>query len=90
MARLLVSRLQTISPLLFLAFAGSVSAQKDTDSLVGTVKDSSGALIPEAKITVAETEKGSINTTTFGTPRFGFLTAARPPRQIQFALKFYY
>jgi len=28
-----------------------------------------------------------INTTTFGTPEFGFLTAARDPRQIQFALK---
>ena len=34
--------------------------------------------------------QNSINTTTFGTPQFGFLTAARPPRQIQFALKFYY
>ena len=60
MARPLVSRLQTISlSLLFLAFAGSVSAQKDTGSIVGTVKDSSGALIPEAKITVEETEKGT-------------------------------
>jgi len=29
----------------------------------------------------------SINTTTFGTPEFRFLTAARDPRQIQFALK---
>jgi hypothetical protein len=31
--------------------------------------------------------QNSINTTTFGTPVFGFLTAARDPRQIQFALK---
>jgi hypothetical protein len=31
--------------------------------------------------------QNSINTTTFGTPQFGFLTAARDPRQIQFALK---
>src|SRR2546425_38623 len=31
--------------------------------------------------------QNSINTTTFGTPEFGFLTAARDPRQIQFALK---
>lgn len=29
----------------------------------------------------------SINTTTFGTPEFGLLTAARDPRQIQLALK---
>ena len=32
--------------------------------------------------------QNSINTTTFGTPEFGFLTAARDPRQIQLALKF--
>src|SRR5205823_2918055 len=32
-------------------------------------------------------QQNSINTTTFGTPEFGFLTAARDPRQIQFALK---
>lgn len=172
MARTLV-RLQIISlSPLFLAFDGSAWAQKDTGSIVGTVKDSSGALIPDAKITVTETEKGttfvtssdasgeyvasplnvghykvtvekqgfkiavagpieldvqqraavnvtlqvgemvirsdaeypnhpnlqfaksgpqnSISTTTFGTPQFGFLTAARSPRQIQFALKFYY
>jgi hypothetical protein len=31
--------------------------------------------------------QNSINTTTFGTPAFGFLTAARDPRQIQLALK---
>ncbi len=31
--------------------------------------------------------QNSINTTTFGTPSFGFLTAARDPRQIQLALK---
>ena len=42
-----------------LAFASSTLAQKDTGSIVGTVKDSSGALIPDAKITVTETEKGT-------------------------------
>jgi Carboxypeptidase regulatory-like domain/TonB dependent receptor len=31
-----------------------------------------------------------INATVFGSPQFGFLTAARDPREIQFALKFYY
>jgi hypothetical protein len=31
--------------------------------------------------------QNSISTTTFGTPEFGFLTAARDPRQIQLALK---
>jgi hypothetical protein len=32
--------------------------------------------------------QNSISTTTFPSPEFGFLTAARDPRQIQFALKF--
>lgn len=59
-ARPLVSYLQVFSlSFLFLTFAGSASAQKDTGSIVGTVKDSSGALIPDAKITVTETEKGT-------------------------------
>lgn len=31
--------------------------------------------------------QNSINTTTFGTLEFGFLTAARDPRQIRFAMK---
>ena len=34
--------------------------------------------------------QNSINTTTFGTPQFGYVTAARAPRQIQLALKFYF
>ena len=45
--------------ILFLAVAASAWAQKDTGSIVGTVKDSTGALIPDAKITVTETEKGT-------------------------------
>ena len=45
--------------LLLISFASSTLAQKDTGSVVGTVKDSSGALIPDAKITVTETEKGT-------------------------------
>lgn len=34
--------------------------------------------------------QNSNNATVFGTPSFGYLTAARSPRQIQFGLKFYY
>ena len=45
--------------LLVLALGGSAWAQKDTGSIVGTVKDSTGALIPDAKITVTETERGT-------------------------------
>jgi hypothetical protein len=55
----LVARLQIILlSLSFLAFASATRGQKDTGSIIGTVKDSSGALIPDAKITVTETEKG--------------------------------
>ncbi|GAC1625976.1 MAG: hypothetical protein NVS9B13_21900 [Candidatus Acidiferrum sp.] len=32
--------------------------------------------------------QNSISTTSFGSPQFGFLTAARDPRQVQLALKF--
>ena len=41
----------------FLAFAVSALAQ-DTANLVGTVKDSTGAVIPAARITVSNPEKG--------------------------------
>lgn len=34
--------------------------------------------------------QNSNNATVFGTPSFGYVTAARAPRQVQFALKFYY
>ncbi len=34
--------------------------------------------------------QNSNNATVFGTPSFGYVTAARAPRQIQFGLKFYY
>ena len=34
--------------------------------------------------------QNSNNSTTFGTPTFGYVTAAYAPRQIQFGLKFYY
>ena len=34
--------------------------------------------------------QNSNNSTVFGTPSFGYVTAARAPRQIQFGLKFYF
>ncbi len=34
--------------------------------------------------------QNSNNSTVFGTPTFGYVTAAQAPRQIQFALKFYF
>ena len=59
MKRPLVAGFQSFSLfVLLLPLASSALAQKDTGSIVGTVRDSSGALIPDAKITVTETEKG--------------------------------
>jgi len=34
--------------------------------------------------------QNSNNATVFGTPSFGFVTAAQPPREIQFAAKLHY
>jgi Carboxypeptidase regulatory-like domain/TonB dependent receptor-like, beta-barrel len=43
---------------LCLTFATAAWAQKDTGSIVGTVKDSTGAVVPDAKVTVTDTEMG--------------------------------
>src|SRR5215467_5356333 len=60
MKRYLAAGFQSFSLLLLLlALASNALAQKDTGSIIGTVKDLSGALIPDAKITVTETEKGT-------------------------------
>ena len=57
-------------PVLFLAVvcvASSVPmwAQKDAGSIVGTVKDQTGATVPNAKVTVSDVERGiRLETTT--------------------------
>lgn len=43
---------------LFLTLATTAWAQKDTGSIVGTVKDSTGAVVPDAKVSVADPEMG--------------------------------
>ena len=52
-----MKRTLTLLALTFLTVTVSVLAQ-DTANLVGTVKDSTGAVIPAAKITVSNPEKG--------------------------------
>ncbi len=50
----------SVATFLLLCFSLTVSAwaQVDTASIVGTVKDSSGAVIPEAKVTVTDVDRG--------------------------------
>jgi hypothetical protein len=52
-------------PLLLVGLLTVAWAQKDAGTIVGTVKDSSGAVLPEAKVTVTNAERGiAFNSTT--------------------------
>ena len=62
------------SALLFL-FATAVHAQFDSASVVGTVRDASGAVVPDAKVTVISTATGvSLTQTTNGSGVYDFVT----------------
>jgi hypothetical protein len=55
-------RLQTLAALffsIFLALATPLSAQKDAGAIVGLVRDSSGAVVSEAKVTVTDSDRGT-------------------------------
>jgi hypothetical protein len=48
-----------------MVFSASAWAQKDAGSIVGTVKDQTGAIVANAKVTVSDVERGShLETTT--------------------------
>ena len=45
---------------IIIVFASTVAvAQKDTGAIAGTVKDSSGALVADAKVTIADVDRGT-------------------------------
>jgi Carboxypeptidase regulatory-like domain len=63
--------------LFFMLGAGipRAAAQFDTASVVGTVKDSSGATVPEAKVTLTNTQTGvSVVRTTSSDGNYEFVT----------------
>src|SRR5436309_6062654 len=61
--------------LLLLNFAAAASAQFETASVVGTIRDSSGAVVPEAKVTLTSTATGvSLTRTTTGEGTYEFAT----------------
>ncbi len=49
----------SLALLTFVLVAGLCWAQKDTGAIVGTVKDSSGAVIADAKVTVTDVDRGT-------------------------------
>src|SRR3981081_3729765 len=60
MPRLVGCRLTVFAVvILVLGFSTSARAQKDAGSIVGTVKDPTGALVSNAKVTVTDVERGS-------------------------------
>src|SRR5437660_5963776 len=64
----MLRRFRIVSICLFsLLLTTSVWSQKDAGSIAGTIRDASGATVPQAKITVTEVDKGiSLNTSTGG------------------------
>src|SRR5881628_859642 len=58
-----------------LAFAAAASAQFETASVVGTIRDQSGAVVPDAKVTLTNTATGvSLTRTTTGDGSYEFVT----------------
>ncbi|PYR54980.1 MAG: TonB-dependent receptor, partial [Acidobacteria bacterium] len=70
-----MKRLFTLCSIALLLSAASASAQFDTASVVGTVRDSSGAVIPDATVTLTNVETGlSIVKTTGAAGLYEFFT----------------
>lgn len=57
--RLFVTRTHLVLFILILATCGMARAQKDTGAIVGLVRDSSGASVAKAKVTVTDLDRGT-------------------------------
>lgn len=51
------------STVLFLAMAAALLAQSDRGTLTGTVTDPAGAVVPAAKVTIKNSETGTVSST---------------------------
>src|SRR5215470_17401856 len=70
-----VRRALSVAALLLTAFASSASAQFDTASVVGTVRDSSGGVVPGATVTLTNTATAvSVTRTTNAEGSYEFVT----------------
>src|SRR5713101_4649571 len=64
-----------LGALVLLSFAPAANAQFETASVVGTVRDQSGAVVPDAKVTLTNTATGvSMTRTTTGDGTYEFVT----------------
>src|ERR1700755_2337828 len=62
----MVSRFSGVGASLFtlLAFSANLSAQVTTGTILGTVRDSTGAVVAGATVTITDTGKGTVSTYT--------------------------
>ena len=64
-----------VASALLVLFATAAHAQFDTGSVTGTVRDASGAVVPDAKVTVTSTSTGvSLTQTTNGSGVYELVT----------------
>lgn len=70
-----ITRYMLMTFALFLSFSGLVAAQETTGTIVGTVRDSSGAVIPGATVTITDSQKANIVVRTITASDEGVFTA---------------
>ena len=70
-----LTRFMLMSATLFLSLSGFAVAQETTGTLVGTIRDSSGAVVPGATITISDSQKDDIVVRTITASDDGIFTA---------------